>query len=48
LPKALAYFAATPEAKQLVIYGGATHAMVEVPAIRIDRDAWLRRALRLR
>lgn len=48
LPKALAYFAATPEAKQLVIYGGATHAMVEVPAIRIDRDAWLRRVLGLK
>lgn len=47
LAKALEFFAATPGAKEIEIHGGASHAMTEVPAIRANRDAWLRKALRL-
>lgn len=47
LTRAMEYFAATPPAKQVAIYGGASHAMTEVPAIRADRQAWLRRMLQL-
>ncbi len=48
LVKALEFFSATVGSKQLAVYGGASHAMTEVPAIRLDRTAWLRRQLSLR
>lgn len=47
LPKALEFFTATAGKKQLAVYSGASHAMTEVPAIRLDRTTWLRRQLKL-
>lgn len=47
LPKALEFFTATSGNKQLAVYSGASHAMTEVPAIRLDRTTWLRRQLKL-
>ena len=48
LPKALEFLAAVSGPKRLTVYGGASHAMTEVPAIRADRDAWLRQELTLK
>ncbi len=47
LAKALEFFTATAGRKQLAVYSGASHAMTEVPAIRLDRTVWLRRQLKL-
>ena len=48
LAKAVEFFAAVAGPKRLIVYGGASHAMTEVPAIRGDRAAWLRQQLALR
>lgn len=47
LAKAVEFFAAVAGPKRLIVYGGASHAMTEVPAIRADRTAWLRQELQL-
>jgi dienelactone hydrolase len=47
LPKALEFLAAVSGPKRLIVYGGASHAMTEVPAIRADRRRWLRQELEL-
>jgi dienelactone hydrolase len=40
-------FAAAPASKQMIVYGGAEHAMIAPATIRTDRTAWLVRELGL-
>lgn len=47
LDKAQELFSAAQTPKQMVVYGGAEHAMTAPATIRLDRDTWLVRELGL-
>lgn len=47
LTRAQTFFAASPAAKQMIVYGGADHSMSKPAGIREDRTRWLLRELGL-